>query len=72
MEETMTRKKLVLAAEALKVETFATANAGAVEGTVHGMELSGAYGPACASDPPNCNDSGRFGPACQSAWPNCN
>jgi hypothetical protein len=68
----MTRKKLVLSANELKVETFSTAQAASAQGTVHGMELSGAYGPACASEPPNCAESGRFGPACQSVWPNCN
>lgn len=67
----MTRKKLVLGAEQLKVESFSTAEAATSGGTVQGMELSGAYGPACASDPPNCNITGQFGPGCRSLYPNC-
>ena len=61
------RKKLSL--DTLKVDSFEPArqlsDAG---GSVYGY--SGQYGPACASEDPNC--TGLYGPACRSQPPNCN
>jgi hypothetical protein len=65
----MRKKKLVL--ENLVVESFDSAPPPLADrGTVRGY-LSGQYGPACASEYPNCDPSGAYGPDCASEWPNC-
>jgi hypothetical protein len=60
------RKKLRL--DTLKVDTFEPAQPVIGDGSVYGY--SGQYGPACASEDPNC--TGLYGPACRSQPPNCN
>ena len=61
------RKKLSL--DTLQVDSFEPARQQPDQGgTVHGY--SGQYGPACASEDPNC--TGLYGPACRSQPPNCN
>ena len=47
-------RKLRLDPDAMQVESFAPQALPAARGTAFGY--SGAYGPACASQPPNCND----------------
>lgn len=50
----MAIRKLKLDPESMRVETFAPEALPATRGTAFGY--SGAYGPACASEWPNCND----------------
>ena len=60
------RKKLRL--DTLRVDSFEPAAQPATgDGSVYGY--SGQYGPACASEDPNC--TGLYGPACRSQPPNC-
>ena len=53
-------RKKKLDPETLDVQGFQTLpDAGAAGGTVHG-HVSGAYGPACASQCPNCPGTGSI------------
>jgi hypothetical protein len=50
----MTIRKLKLDPEAMQVQSFTPESLPAGRGTAYGY--SGAYGPACVSQWPNCND----------------
>ena len=67
-------RKKKLNPETLDVQGFEPApRPEARNGTVHGY-ITGAFGPACASDWPNCIDntaSGVYGPQCVTEVPNC-
>lgn len=69
----MKNRKLKLEAESLQVQTFGPESVQGARGTAFGY--SGAFGPGCRSEWPNCieyPDSGVYGPNCPFNPPNCN